>query len=68
MSVNEILSESESKMGKAVEVLHDELKSVRSGMASTGLVENIRADFYGTPTPLKTDGNACGTTGRYDCN
>ena len=53
MSVNEILSESESKMGKAVEVLHDELKSVRSGMASTGLVENIRADFYGTPTPLK---------------
>ncbi len=53
MSVNEIISESESKMKKAVEVLHDELKSVRSGMASTGLVENIRADFYGTPTPLK---------------
>ena len=53
MSVNEIISESESKMKKAVEVLHDELKSVRSGMASTGLVENIKADFYGTPTPLK---------------
>jgi ribosome recycling factor len=53
MSVNEILSDSESKMKKAVEVLHDELKSVRSGMASTGLVENIKADFYGTPTPLK---------------
>jgi ribosome recycling factor len=53
MSVNEILSESESKMKKAIEVLHDELKSVRSGMASTGLVENIKADFYGTPTPLK---------------
>jgi ribosome recycling factor len=40
-------------MKKAVEILQDELKSVRSGMASTGLVENIRADFYGTPTPLK---------------
>ena len=53
MSVNEIISESESKMKKAVEVLHDELKSVRSGMASTGLVENIKADFYGTLTPLK---------------
>ena len=53
MSVNEILSDSESKMKKAIEVLHDELKSVRSGMASTGLVENIKADFYGTPTPLK---------------
>jgi len=53
MSVNAIISDSESKMKKAVEVLHDELKSVRSGMASTGLVENIKADFYGTPTPLK---------------
>jgi ribosome recycling factor len=53
MSVNEILSDSESKMKKAVEVLHDDLKAVRSGRASTGLVENIKADFYGTPTPLK---------------
>jgi len=53
MPVNSIISESESKMKKAVEVLHDELKSVRSGMASTGLVENIKADFYGTLTPLK---------------
>ena len=53
MSVNEIISDSESKMKKALEVLHDELKSVRSGMASTGLVENIKADFYGTSTPLK---------------
>ena len=40
-------------MKKAVEVLKDELKAVRSGMASTGLIENIKADFYGTPTPLK---------------
>jgi ribosome recycling factor len=53
MSVNEILSDGESKMKKAVEVLHDDLKAVRSGRASTGLVENIKADFYGTPTPLK---------------
>ena len=40
-------------MKKAVEILHDELKTVRSGRASTGLVENIKADFYGNPTPLK---------------
>jgi len=53
MPVKEILSDSESKMKKAVEVLQDELKAVRSGMASTGLIENIKADFYGTPTPLK---------------
>ena len=53
MPTNEIVSDTESKMKKAVEILQDELKSVRSGMASTGLVENIKADFYGSPTPLK---------------
>jgi ribosome recycling factor len=40
-------------MEKAVEVLHDELKTVRTGRASTGLVENIKVEYYGTPTPLK---------------
>ena len=53
MPTKEIVSETDSKMKKAVEILHDELKIVRSGRASTGLVENIKADFYGTPTPLK---------------
>jgi len=53
MPVKETVSDSESKMKKAVEALHDELKIIRSGRASTALVENIKADFYGTPTPLK---------------
>jgi ribosome recycling factor len=53
MPTKELVSDTESKMKKAVDVLHDELKTVRSGRASTGLVENIKADFYGTPTPLK---------------
>lgn len=53
MPAKEIISDTESKMKKALDVLHDELKTVRSGRASTGLVENIKADFYGTPTPLK---------------
>jgi len=53
MPVKEIVNDSESKMKKAVEALHDELKVIRSGRASTALVENIKADFYGTPTPLK---------------
>jgi ribosome recycling factor len=47
------IADTESKMKKAVEILQDELKSIRSGRASTGLIENIKADFYGTPTPLK---------------
>ncbi len=53
MPTKEIVSEAQSKMKKAVEVLHDELKTVRTGRASTGLVDNIKVDYYGTPTPLK---------------
>jgi len=53
MPTKEIVSDTESKMKKAVEVLHDELKTVRSGRASTGLVENIKVDYYGTPASLK---------------
>jgi len=53
MPSKRIISEHEDKMRKAVEFFQDELKSIRTGMASTGLVENLRADYYGTPTPLK---------------
>jgi ribosome recycling factor len=54
MPVNKLISESEDKMSKAVDFLHDELRSLRTGRASTGLVENVKVDYYGTPTPLKT--------------
>ena len=53
MPTKEMVADTESKMKKALEILQGELKTVRSGRASTGLIENIRADFYGTPTPLK---------------
>jgi ribosome recycling factor len=53
MPVNEIVSDADSKMNRAVEILQDELKSVRSGRASTGLIEHLKVDYYGTPTPLK---------------
>jgi len=53
MPVNEIVSDANSKMNKAIEILQDELKSVRSGRASTGLIEHLKVEYYGTPTPLK---------------
>ncbi|MCF7975210.1 MAG: ribosome recycling factor [Phycisphaerae bacterium] len=53
MSVDEITSDSKSKMEKAITVLQGELKGYRTGRASTALVDNIRVDYYGTPTPLK---------------
>ena len=53
MPSKKIVSENEVRMKKAVEFLQDELKTVRTGRASTGLVENVKVDYYGTPTPLK---------------
>jgi ribosome recycling factor len=53
MPTQKIVSENESKVKKAIEILHDELKSLRTGRASTALVESIRVEYYGTATPLK---------------
>lgn len=53
MPMKKTIAEAETKMNKAVDVLHDDLKAVRTGRASTALVENIKVDYYGTATPLK---------------
>jgi len=53
MSIEEIVLESEERMEKSIALLADQLKGVRTGRASTGLVESIRVDYYGSPTPLK---------------
>jgi ribosome recycling factor len=41
-------------MEKAVAVLSDELRGVRTGRASAALVEGVKVDYYGAPTPLKS--------------
>lgn len=48
----DIIKKKEPEFLKAVEHFKNELASLRTGRASAGLVENITADFYGTPTPL----------------
>ena len=53
MPVSDILKDNESKMEKAVEFLKSELRAVRTGRASTALVDNVKVDYYGNPTPLK---------------
>ena len=40
-------------MKKAVDFLQHELRAVRNGRASTGLVDNLTVEYYGSPTPLK---------------
>ncbi len=51
--VQETLGDAEQRMGKAIEALQRELATVRTGRASPGLVEGLRVDYYGTPTPLR---------------
>lgn len=53
MDQDEILLDAEERMEKAVEVFHSQLQGLRTGRASAGLVDSIRADYYGSPTPLK---------------
>ncbi|HEX8940969.1 MAG TPA: ribosome recycling factor [Candidatus Limnocylindrales bacterium] len=49
---SEILSSTEHKMARAVEVMERDLQGVRTGRASTALVERLTVEYYGTPTPL----------------
>jgi len=50
--VNKILKEEENKMQKSVEHFQHDLMTVRSGRATPSLIESLKIDYYGTPTPL----------------
>ena len=53
MPTQKIVAQHENAMKKAIDFLQTELRSVRTGRASAGLVENLTIDYYGSPTPLK---------------
>ena len=48
----EVLSSADHKMARAVEAMQRDFQGVRTGRASTSLVERIHVDYYGTETPL----------------
>jgi ribosome recycling factor len=49
----QVIKECEAKMKKNIVSLQKELGKVRTGRASLALLDDIRVDYYGTPTPLK---------------
>jgi ribosome recycling factor len=53
MTDKQILKDAEERLEKAAGKLRDDLRGLRTGRASPALVENIRVDYYGQPTPLK---------------
>src|SRR5262245_29921159 len=53
MTADEILMDAEERMEKAANVFRDELRGLRTGRATPALVDNLRVEYYGSPTPLK---------------
>lgn len=53
MNSEEILFDAEERMEKAANVFKDELRGLRTGRATPALVDHLRVEYYGSPTPLK---------------
>src|SRR6202163_4536506 len=53
MTNDEVLFDAEERMEKAVSVFRDELRGLRTGRATPALVDSLRVEYYGSPTPLK---------------
>ena len=51
--ITNLLNKTKNNMGEHVVRLERDLATIRTGRASAGLLENIRVDYYGTPTPIK---------------
>jgi ribosome recycling factor len=56
-SVKDIETSLKTRMEKALADLQHDMASIRTGRASLGILEHIRVDYYGTPTPLNQVAN-----------
>jgi ribosome recycling factor len=56
-STKEVQANLKSRMEKALTDLQHEMSSIRTGRASLGILDHIRVDYYGTPTPLNQIAN-----------
>jgi ribosome recycling factor len=55
-NTKEVEANAKSRMEKVITDLQHEMSTVRTGRASIGLLDSIRVDYYGTPTPLNQVG------------
>jgi ribosome recycling factor len=51
-SIREIESHAKARMEKVLSDLQHEMASIRTGRASVGILDSVRVDYFGTPTPL----------------
>ena len=52
LSVKEVEASAKTRMEKVLADLQHDMVNIRTGRASVSLLDNVRADYYGTPTPL----------------
>ena len=55
--MNDIIKQYEDKMNKTVEMLQNEFATIRAGRANPHVLDKIKVDYYGTPTPIQQVGN-----------
>jgi len=56
-SAKEVEASTKTRMEKAISDLQHEMASIRTGRASLGILDHIRVDYYGSPTPLNQVAN-----------
>ena len=59
--LNEIYDHAKEQMEKSVEALKRDFSTLRTGKVTTNIVDNIKVDYYGTPTALNQVGNVIAT-------
>lgn len=57
MDIKTLFTQEEEKMDKTIENFKRDLASIRTGRASTALLDRINVDYYGSPTPVKQVAN-----------
>lgn len=60
--VSEVIKQLEARIDKAIEAFQRDLGKVRTGRANTTMLDGVRVEYYGTPTPL----NQCGSVNAAD--
>jgi ribosome recycling factor len=55
--MEQIIKDAKSRMDKSLEALRGELSKIRSGKATTALLDGIKVDYYGNMTPINQTGN-----------
>ena len=50
--INDLFKDAKNRMDKAIDFHRNEVASIRTGRASSNILDSIKVDYYGTPTPL----------------